>query len=44
MTNPLRRQFDAVDSTTDPADFVRYLDTTRATNFFQQIKQPGACR
>jgi len=39
MNKPLRRQFDTVDSTTDPADFVRYLDTTRATDFFQKIKQ-----
>jgi len=39
MSKPLRREFDAVDHTTDPGDFVRYLDTTRATDFFQEIKQ-----
>jgi SAM-dependent methyltransferase len=35
----LRTAFDQVDRTTDPADFVHYLDTTRATDFFQEIKQ-----
>ncbi|MFZ0212539.1 MAG: methyltransferase domain-containing protein [Candidatus Acidiferrales bacterium] len=39
MNKSLRREFDSVDRTTDPNDFVRYLDTTRATDFFQQIKQ-----
>lgn len=34
-----RRAFDQVDRTADPADFVRYLDATRATAFFQEIKQ-----
>lgn len=34
-----RTSFDQVDRTTDPADFVRYLDVTRATDFFQEIKQ-----
>jgi SAM-dependent methyltransferase len=34
-----RTAFDQVDRTTDPADFVRYLDATRATDFFQEIKQ-----
>jgi SAM-dependent methyltransferase len=28
-----------VDRTTDPADFVRYLDATRATEFFQEVKR-----
>lgn len=35
----LRIEFDQVDTTSDPADFVRYLDTTRATEFFQEIKR-----
>ena len=39
MSESLRREFDAVDRTTDPNDFVKYLDTTRATDFFQQIKR-----
>ena len=39
MDKSLRLDFDRVDHTTDPADFVRYLDTTRATTFFQEIKQ-----
>ena len=39
MEKSQRREFDAVDRTTDPNDFVKYLDTTRATDFFQQIKQ-----
>jgi SAM-dependent methyltransferase len=34
-----RTAFDQVDRTTDPADFVRYLDATRATDFFQEVKQ-----
>lgn len=39
MNKSLRREFDSVDRTVDPCDFVRYLDTTRATDFFQQVKQ-----
>jgi ubiquinone/menaquinone biosynthesis C-methylase UbiE len=39
MGQSLRRQFDSVDRTADPGDFVRYLDTIRATDFFQEIKQ-----
>lgn len=39
MNKSSRREFDAVDHTTDPSDFVRYLDTTRATDFIQEIKQ-----
>jgi ubiquinone/menaquinone biosynthesis C-methylase UbiE len=39
MSQSLRRQFDSVDRTVDPSDFVQYLDTTRATNFIQEIKQ-----
>ena len=34
-----RTSFDRVDRTTDPADFVRYLDATRAADFFREIKQ-----
>jgi ubiquinone/menaquinone biosynthesis C-methylase UbiE len=39
MAKSLRIEFDQVDQTTDPADFVRYLDATRATDFFQEIKR-----
>jgi len=39
MDRSLRIEFDQVDQTNDPADFVRYLDTTRASDFFQEIKQ-----
>ena len=40
MTEKSRRtSFDAVDRTTDPADFVRYLDATRAMDFYQEIKR-----
>jgi ubiquinone/menaquinone biosynthesis C-methylase UbiE len=39
MDQPLRIAFDQVDRTTDPVDFVRYLDATRATSFFQDIKR-----
>ncbi|MGI8687343.1 MAG: methyltransferase domain-containing protein [Thermomicrobiales bacterium] len=39
MDKSLRIEFDQVDRTTDPADFVRYLDATRATDFFREIKQ-----
>lgn len=34
-----RIEFDRVDGTTDPADFVRYLDATLATDFYQEIKR-----
>jgi len=34
----LRIEFDQVDRTTDPADFVRYLDATRASDFFRDVK------
>jgi ubiquinone/menaquinone biosynthesis C-methylase UbiE len=39
MGKALRSQFDQVDNTPDPADFMRYLDATRATGFFQEIKR-----
>jgi ubiquinone/menaquinone biosynthesis C-methylase UbiE len=39
MDTPPRCQFDSVDHTRDPVDFVRYLDTTGALDFFQQVKQ-----
>jgi SAM-dependent methyltransferase len=39
IDKPLRIAFDQVDETTDPADFVRYLDATRATDFFREIKR-----
>jgi len=39
MDPSLRSEFDQVDRTSDPADFVRYLDATRATDFFQEIKR-----
>lgn len=39
MDRSLRIEFDQVDQTTDPADFVRYLDETRASDFFQDIKR-----
>jgi SAM-dependent methyltransferase len=39
MSKSLRREFDAVDKTDDPRDFVRYLDTVRSTDFFQEIKR-----
>lgn len=39
MEKSRRVEFDQVDETTDPADFVRYLDATRATDFYQEIKQ-----
>ena len=35
----MRNEFDSVDRTNDPGDFVRYLDTTRATDFIQEIKR-----
>ncbi len=39
MTKSFRSEFDSVDGTTDPHDFIRYLDTTRSTDFFQEIKR-----
>ena len=39
MDRSLRIEFDQVDQTTDPADFVRYLDATRATDYFREIKR-----
>ncbi len=33
-----KTSFDTVDGTTDPAEFVRYLDATRATDFYREIK------
>lgn len=39
MDRSPRIEFDQVDKTTDPADFVRYLDSTRASDFFQEIKR-----
>jgi ubiquinone/menaquinone biosynthesis C-methylase UbiE len=39
MQKSQRREFGSVDRSTDPDDFVKYLDTTRATDFFQHIKQ-----
>lgn len=39
MDKSLRIEFDRVDRTTDPADFARYLDTTRATDFFREVKR-----
>src|SRR5690349_1521119 len=51
MEQSRRTAFDQVDETTDPQDFVRYLDTTRGIEFFREIKrrsltlldlQPGA--
>lgn len=39
MTKSFRREFDSVDKTTDPRDFVEYLDTIRGTDFFQEIKR-----
>ena len=51
MEGSRRTAFDQVDETGDPQDFVRYLDTTRRTEFFREIKrrslmlldlQPGA--
>ncbi len=39
MDKSFRIKFDQVDRTTDPEDFVRYLDATRATDFFREIKR-----
>lgn len=39
MTHSRRREFDAVDRATHPNDFVRYLDTVRRTDLFQEIKR-----
>src|SRR5437762_11167722 len=39
MDKSLRIEFDQVDRTTDPGDFVRYLDATRRTDFYAEIKR-----
>lgn len=39
MEQARRTAFDRVDESGAPEDFVRYLDTTRATEFFQEIKR-----
>jgi len=39
MSKSSKIEFDSVDRTSDPHDFVRYLDATRATDFIQEIKQ-----
>ncbi len=39
MHKSLRIEFDQVDKTTDPADFVRYLDAMRASGCIQTIKR-----
>ena len=39
MERSRRTAFDRVDGTSDPDDFVRYLDTTRATPFFREVKR-----
>jgi ubiquinone/menaquinone biosynthesis C-methylase UbiE len=39
MNRSFRREFDSVDRTADPTSFVDYLDTTRKTEFFQEIKR-----
>ena len=39
MKKSLRTEFDSVDRSGDPSDFVQYLDITRATDFFQEIKR-----
>jgi ubiquinone/menaquinone biosynthesis C-methylase UbiE len=39
MEKSLRIEFDQVDNTTDPADFVRYLDAARATDYYREIKR-----
>lgn len=39
MNKSTRSEFGSVDDTTDPCDFVQYLDTTRTTEFFQEIKR-----
>ena len=38
MDKSLRSEFDQVDRTTDPADFVHYLDAARATDYYREIK------
>jgi len=38
MDKSLRTEFDQVDRTTDPADFVRYLDAGRTTDYYREIK------
>ena len=44
MDQPRRTAFDQVDRTDDPASFVRYLDATRATDFFQEVKRQSYAR
>ena len=39
MDTSLKVHFDRVDRTTDPAEFASYLDATRATGFFQDVKR-----
>lgn len=39
MANSPRSKFDAVDETTDPNDFIQYLDRVRTTDFFRDIKR-----
>jgi ubiquinone/menaquinone biosynthesis C-methylase UbiE len=39
MEKSLRIEFDQVDKTTDPTDFVRYLDAARATDYYREIKR-----
>jgi ubiquinone/menaquinone biosynthesis C-methylase UbiE len=39
MEQSRRTSFDQVDETSDPQDFVRYLDTMRGTDFFREIKR-----
>jgi len=38
MSKSLKIESDSVDGVSDPHDFLRYLDMTRATDFFQKIK------
>lgn len=39
MERPLKVNFDRVDRTTDPAEFAAYLDATRASPLFQEVKR-----
>lgn len=39
MGTSLKVHFDRVDQTTDPAEFASYLDATRATGYFQDVKR-----
>jgi SAM-dependent methyltransferase len=39
MAKSRRREFNAVDQTADPNEFVTYLDTVRGMEFFQEIKR-----